>query len=69
MVFKIYGWILQLLPNEVLSWEIREDNVVFNDEFYIKNKLPFDNVANVWINFLLWIERLSIENLIKLPHD
>ena len=49
--------------------EIKEDNIVFNDEFDIENKLPFDNAANVEINFLLWIETLAIEKLTKLPHD
>ena len=49
--------------------EIKEDNIVLNDELDIKNKLPFDNVANVEINFLLWVETLAIEKLIKLPHD
>ena len=49
--------------------EIKEDNIVFNDEFDIDNKLPFDNAANVEINFLLWIETLAIEKLTKLPHD
>ena len=49
--------------------EIKEDNIIFNDEFEIKNKLPFDNPANVEINFLLWVETLSIEKLTKLPHD
>ena len=27
--------------------EIKEDNIVFNDEFEIENKLPFNNAANV----------------------
>ena len=26
--------------------EIKEDNIVFNDEFEIENKLPFNNAAN-----------------------
>ena len=56
-------------PNKGSFREIKEDNIVFNDEFDIKNKLPFDNTANVEINFLLWVERLSIEKLTKLPHD
>ena len=56
-------------PNKGSFREIKEDNVVINDEFDIKNKLPFDNTANVEINFLLWVERLSIEKLTKLPHD
>ena len=49
--------------------EIRENNIVFNDEFEIKNKLPFNNAANVEINFLLWVDTLPIEKLTKLPHD
>ncbi len=56
-------------PNKGSFREIKEDNIVFNDEFDIKNKLPFDNAANVKINSLLWVERLSIEKLTKLPHD
>ena len=49
--------------------ENKEDNIVFNDEFEIENKLPFDNAANVEINFLLWVDTLPIEKLTKLPHD
>ena len=49
--------------------EIKEDNIVFNDEFEIENKLPFNNAANVEINFLLWVDTLPIENLTKLPND
>ena len=56
-------------PNKGSFREIREDNIIFNDEFEIENKLPFDNPANVEINFLLWVETLSIEKLTKLPHD
>ena len=56
-------------PNKGSFREIKEDNIIFNDEFEIENKLPFDNPANVEIKFLLWVETLSIENLTKLPHD
>ena len=49
--------------------EIKEDNIVFNDEFEIENKLPFNNAANVEINFLLWVDKLPIEKLTILPHD
>ena len=49
--------------------EIKEDNIVFNDEFEIENKLPFNNAANVEINFLIWVDTLPIEKLTKLPHD
>ena len=56
-------------PNKGSFREIKEDNIIFNDEFEIANKLPFNNPANVEINFLLWVETLSIEKLTKLPHD
>ena len=56
-------------PNKGSFREIKEDNMIFNDEFEIENKLPFNNAANVEINFLLWVETLSIEKLTKLPHD
>ena len=49
--------------------EIKEDNIVFNDEFEIENKLPFNNSANVEINFLIWVDTLPIEKLTKLPND
>ena len=49
--------------------EIKEDNIVFNDEFEIANKLPFNNAANVEINFLIWVDTLPIAKLTKLPHD
>ena len=49
--------------------KIKEDNIVFNNEFQIENKLPFNNAANVEINFLLWVDTLPIEKLTKLPHD
>ena len=42
-------------PNKGSFREIREDNIVFNDEFEIENQLPFNNAANVEINFLIWV--------------
>ena len=56
-------------PNKGSFREIKEDNIVFNDEFEIENKLPFSNAVNVEINFLLWVDTLPIEKLTKLPHD
>ena len=56
-------------PNKGSFREIKEDNIVFNDEFEIENKLPFNNAANVEINFLIWVDTLPIEKLTKLPHD
>ena len=40
-------------PNKRSFREIKEDNIVFNDEFKIENKLPFNYAPNVEINFLL----------------
>ena len=56
-------------PNKGSFREIKEDNIVLNDEFEIENKLPFNNPANVEINFLIWVDTLPIEKLTKLPHD
>ena len=49
--------------------EIKEDSVIFNENFDIKNKVPFDNPENVEINFLLWVDKLPVEELTKVPHD
>ena len=49
--------------------EIKEVNIVYNDELEIENKLPFNNAENVEINFLVWVDTLPIEKLTKLPHD
>ena len=35
----------------------------------IKFKVNFDNAENVEINFLLWVDKLPIEKLTKVPHD
>ena len=56
-------------PNKGSFREIKEDNIVFSDELEIEYKLPFNNAANVEINFLIWIDTLHIEKLTKLPHD
>ena len=49
--------------------EIKEDTIVINEEFQINNKVNFDTEENAEINFLLWVEKLPIEQLIKVPHD
>jgi len=49
--------------------EIKEDSISFNENFDITNKVPFDNPENVEINFLLWVDKLPIEELTKVPHD
>ena len=49
--------------------EIREDTIIINEEFQINYKVNFDNAENVEINFLLWVDKLPIEKLTKVPHD
>ncbi|MDC6451909.1 hypothetical protein PQZ43_03505 [Alphaproteobacteria bacterium] len=49
--------------------EIKEDSVIISEDIDIKNKVSFDTKENVEINFLLWIDNLSIEKLTKVPHD
>ncbi len=56
-------------PNKGSFRENKQDNIVFNDEFEIENKLPFNNATNVEINFLIWVDTLPIEKLTKLLHD
>ena len=40
-------------PNKGSFREIREDNIIFNDEFEIENKLDFNNAAIVKLIFTL----------------
>jgi hypothetical protein len=49
--------------------EIKEDTIIINDTFKINNKVNFDTAENVEINFLLWSDKLPIEQLTKVPHD
>ena len=49
--------------------EIKENKIKFDDNFEIQNKLPFDTKENVEINFLLWVDGISTEKLVPLPHD
>ena len=49
--------------------EIKENKIKFDDNFEIQNKLPFDTKENVEINFLLWVDGISPEKLVSLPHD
>ncbi|MDC0457228.1 hypothetical protein OAM56_04850 [Alphaproteobacteria bacterium] len=49
--------------------EIKEDSVIISEDIDIKNKVSFDTKENVEINFLLWVDNLSIEKITKVPHD
>ena len=49
--------------------KIKENSILFNEEFEIKNSVPFDTKENVEINFLLWVDGLPTERLVALPND
>ena len=49
--------------------EIKENIIKFDDNFEIKNKLPFDTKENVEINFLLWVDGIPPEKIVPLPSD
>ena len=49
--------------------EVKEDSIIISEDIDIKNKVSFDTKDNVEINFLLWIDKLPIEKLTKVPHD
>ena len=48
---------------------IQYHKIKFDDNFEIKNKLPFDTKENVEINFLLWVDGIPPEKLVPLPSD
>ena len=49
--------------------EVKEDSIIISEDIDIKNKVSFDTKDNVEINFLLWVDKLPIEKLTKVPHD
>ena len=49
--------------------EIKENTISFNFNIKIPNLLPFTSKENVEINFLLWVDGISPEKLVPLPHD
>ena len=49
--------------------EIKENKIRFDSNFKIPNKLPLNTKENVEINFLLWVDGISPEKLVPLPHD
>ena len=66
--------IIEVENNETQSIEkiiqkIKENKIKFDDNFEIKNKLPFDTKENVEINFLLWVDGIPPEKLVPLPSD
>ena len=49
--------------------EIKESIILFTEDFEIENKVPFDSKENVEINFMLYVDKLPVSKLIKLPKD
>lgn len=49
--------------------EIKENSMKFDSSFEILNKLPFVSKENVEINFLSWVDKISPEKLVPVPHD
>ena len=49
--------------------EVKEDSIIISEDMDIKNKVSFDTKDNVEINFLLWVDKLPIEKITKVPHD
>ena len=49
--------------------EIKENTILIGEDLPLKYEMPFNTKENVEINFLLWVDGLPVENLIKLPHD
>ena len=75
-LFKEKSWIIRFEvtfygndPERGSFREIKEDSVIISEDIDIKNKVSFDTKENVEINFLLWVDNLSIEKLTKVPHD
>ena len=64
---KTNEWIVRF---EVTFYGVdKESKIKFDDNFEIKNKLPFDTKENVEINFLLWVDVIPPEKLVPLPSD
>ena len=49
--------------------EIKEDTILIGEDLPLKYNVPFNTKENAEINFLLWVDSLPIEKLVKLPHD
>ena len=49
--------------------EIKENVILIGEDLPLKYNRSFNTKEDVEINFLLWVDNLSIEKLTKLPHD
>ena len=75
-LIKIKSWLVRYEvtfygnnPERGSFREVKEDSIIISEDIDIKNKVSFDTKDNVEINFLLWVDKLSIEKLTKVPHD
>jgi hypothetical protein len=75
-LIKIKSWLVRYEvtfygnnPERGSFREVKEDNIIISEDMDIKNKVSFDTKDNVEINFLLWVDKLPIEKLTKVPHD
>jgi hypothetical protein len=75
-LIKIKSWLVRYEitfygnnPERGSFREIKEDSIIISEDMDIKNKVSFDTKDNVEINFLLWVDKLPIEKLTKVPHD
>ena len=56
-------------PSKGSFREIKEDIILIGEDLPLKYSMPFNTKEDVEINFLLWVDDLPVEKLIKLPHD
>ena len=75
-LIKIKSWLVRYEvtfygnnPEQGSFREVKEDSIIISEDMDIKNKVSFDTKDNVEINFLLWVDKLPIEKLTKVPHD
>ena len=75
-IIKIKSWLVRYEvtfygnnPERGSFREVKEDSIIISEDMDIKNKVSFDTEDNVEINFLLWVDKLPIEKLTKVPHD
>lgn len=75
-LIKIKSWLVRYEvtfygnnPERGSFREVKEDSIIISEDMDIKNKVSFDTKDNVEINFLLWVDKLPIEKLTKVPHD
>ena len=75
-IIKIKSWLVRYEitfygnnPERGSFREVKEDSIIISEDMDIKNKVSFDTKDNVEINFLLWVDKLPIEKLTKVPHD